>query len=86
MEEQSLLGFVGESDEARFAVGVGADFEIQLVERHESVGDVDFDPGVVDRRLGGIGYGEIGGAGADAAINYRDGFRVGGGGLGVQRR
>ncbi len=69
---------VGEAGEAGFAVGVGADFEVELVRVHESVGDVDFDFGGVDGGARGIGDGEVGGAGSDAAVDDGRGFRVGG--------
>ena len=47
----------------------------------ESVGDVDFDFGGVDRSAGSVGDGEVGGAGACPTVENRDGFGVGDGGL-----
>lgn len=58
-EEQSLLGFVGKSCEPRFAVGVGSDLKIQSVGIEESVCDVDFDAGSIDRSARCVGDGEI---------------------------
>ncbi len=75
-EEESALGAFGESGEAGFAVGVGADFEVELASVHESVGDVDFDFGGVDG-FGAVGDGEVVGAGADGAVDDGDGFGVG---------
>jgi len=82
-EEESLLGSIGQAGEAGFAIGVGSDFEVELVQAHESVGDVDADVGSIDGRAGGIGHGEIRGARADGSVDYGDGFGVGIGVLGV---
>jgi hypothetical protein len=76
-EEESTLGALGESGETGFAVDVGADFEVELAGVHESVSDVDFDFGGVNGGVGGVGDGEIVGAGADAAIDDGDGLGVG---------
>lgn len=43
------------------------------MEAHEAVGNVDFDLGVVDGRAGGIVDREIGGAGADGAVDDGNG-------------
>jgi len=80
-EEEALLGAVGESGKAGFAVHVGADFEVELAGVHESVGDVDFDVGGVDRGAGGVGDGEVGGAGADGSVDDGHGFGVDRGGV-----
>src|ERR1700722_19862569 len=71
-EEESALGAFGESGEAGLAVDVGADFEVELAGVHESVSDVDFDFGGVDGSAGGVGDGEIVGAGANGAVDYGD--------------
>ncbi len=81
-EEEALLGTVGKSGEAGFSVRVGADFEVELAGVHESVGDVDFDGGGIDWGAGGIGDGEVGGAGADGSVDDGDGFGVDRGGVG----
>ena len=77
-EEEAALEVVGEAAEAGFAVGVGADFQIELVGAHESVGDVDFDLGGVDGGARGVGDREVGGARANAAIYDGDRLRLGG--------
>src|ERR1051326_5886813 len=76
-EEESAFHPVGKAGEAGFAIGVGADFEIELADAGESVGDVDCDFGGVDRLGGGGVDGEIGGGGAEAAVDDRDGMGVG---------
>jgi len=76
-EEESTLGALGESGEAGFAVGVGADFEVELAGVHESVGDVDVDFGGVDGFGVSVGDREVVGAGADGAVDDGDGFGVG---------
>jgi len=73
-----LVGAVGQALEASFAVRVGADLEIELVEAHESVGDVDLDIGGIDGRSGRIGDGEFRRARADAPVDDGNGFRVDG--------
>src|SRR5215469_12329061 len=80
LEEQSVLEVIGEAGEARLAVDVGPDFEVELVSIEESVGNADVNLGVVDRLVVSIGDGEIRGARAEAAINCGDGMRVGLGG------
>jgi hypothetical protein len=87
-EEESLFGVFGEADEAGFAVGVGADGEVEFVEIHESIGNVDADVGGVEGLAGFVCDDEIGGAGAEAGIDFGDGFGVGfgGGRLGGRRR
>ncbi len=82
-EEESLLGIIGQASEAGFAIGIGADFEIELVQAGESVGDVDADVGGVDGRAGGISNDEIDRAGADGSVDYGDRFGIGFGVLGV---
>jgi len=83
-EKQSLLDFVGQSDEASLARGVGPHFQVQLVKASEPVGDMDADPGVVDRRTRCVGDGEIGGAGADSAVDDGDSVRIRRGILGLK--
>lgn len=78
LKEEALPGFGRQAGEAGFAVGISADFEIEFVGAEGSVGDVDFDVGSVDGLAGIVGDGEVGGAGADAAIDNGDGIRVGG--------
>jgi len=75
-EEKSLLGFFGEAGETGFAGGIGPDFEIQLVSAQESICDVYPDRGRIDGRTGSVGNNEISGAGTDAAVDHRHGFRV----------
>ena len=85
LEKHSLLGLVGESGKAGLAGGVGSDLQIQLVEVHETVCDVDADFCVVDRRTGGILDGEVGGAGAEASVDDGNSLWIDGrGSLGVE--
>ncbi len=74
--EVSAFGVGGESDEARFAVDVGVDCEIDAVEG--SVLNADIDLGVVDRLVAGVGDDEIGGAGAEFGVDLGDGVGIGG--------
>jgi len=86
-EEKSLFGSFREADEAGFAVGVGSDLEVELVEVHKSVGDVDADVGGIDGLGILIGDDEIGGAGAEAGVDFGHGFGVdGGSGIGLLSR
>jgi len=78
IEEESALDATGEASELGFAVYVGADFEIELVGAEESVGDVDLDFRQVDGFVVWAVDGEVGGAGAEGPVDYRDGFGVGG--------
>ena len=82
IEEETALDATGEAGELGFAVYVGADFEVELVSAKESVGDVDFDFRQVDGFVVWAGDGEVGGAGAEGAVDYGDGFGVGGLGQG----
>ena len=75
-EEKSLLGSFGEADEAGFAVGIGSDLEVELVEAHKSISDVDTDIGGVDGLADFVGNDEIRSARAEAGIDFGDGFRV----------
>ena len=68
-KESTLFEAVGEAGETGFAVGVGADLEIELVEPAESIGDVDFHFSGVDGLVVGVGDREIGGARADARVD-----------------
>ena len=77
LEVKAALEAVGESDEAGLAVDVSADLEIELADAGESVGDVDLNGGGIDGLAGVIGDGEVGGAGAEAAINRGDGVGIG---------
>jgi hypothetical protein len=77
LKEEPLFGFGRQAGEAGFAVGISADFEIELVSTEGSVGDVDFDVGGVDGLAGIVSDGEVGGAGADAAIDDGNGVRTG---------
>ena len=76
-EVKTVLHALGEAGEAGFAVGVGADFQVELAGVHESVGDVDLDFGGVDGGAGSVGDGEVGGTGADSAIDYGNGLGSG---------
>jgi hypothetical protein len=75
-EKEALLGIFGQSDEASFAVGVGSDLEVELVEVHPSVGDVDADLGGVDGLGILAGDGEVGGARAESGVDFGDGFGI----------
>ena len=75
-EEESLLGIFGEPDETGLALGIGSDLKVELVQVHESVSDVDANVGGVDWLAVFVGNGEIGGARAEAGIDFGDGFRV----------
>ena len=77
VEVEAVFDAVGDAGDAGFAVDVGADFEIEFADAEESVGDVDFDFGVVDGSVVGIGDSEVGGAGADGAVDAGDGVGVG---------
>ena len=59
-----------------FAVDVGADFEIELMEAAESVGDVNFHLCGIDGFVVSVGDGEVGGAGAQSGIDCGNGMRV----------
>ena len=72
-----MLEAVGKAGETGFAVDVGAEFEVEFAGAHEPVGDVDFDLGGIHRGATGVGDGEIGGAGADAAVEDGDGLGIG---------
>ena len=78
LEGQAALDAIGEAGEAGFAVDVGAEFEVEFVKAAEAVGDVDFYFCGVDGGAGRVGDGEVGGAGAGSAVEYGDGFGVGG--------
>jgi len=75
--ESALFQAIGEAGEAGFAVDVGDDFEVKLMEAAESIGDVDFDFGGIDGLAGFVGDGEVSAAGVDAGVDGRDGVRVG---------
>lgn len=76
-EVKAALDAVRESGEARLAVDVGADLEIELANAGEPVGDVDFDSRRIDGFAGVVGDGEVGGAGAQATIDRGDGMGIG---------
>lgn len=76
-EEESVLAVVGETREASFAVGVGADLEVEFADAGEAVSDVNLNGGGVDRLARGVSDGEVGGAGAEGAVDDRDRIRVG---------
>jgi hypothetical protein len=76
MEDKTVLEAVGEAGETSLAIDVGAEFQVEFSGVHESVGDVDFDLGGVDRRSCRVGHSEIGGAGADASVEDRDGLGI----------
>ena len=85
LEKQSLPGLVGESGKASLARGVGSNFQIQLVEVHESIGDVDADFCVIHGCTGGILDGEVGGAGSEGGIDDGNSLWIDGrGSLGVK--
>ena len=75
-KEEALLGTGGKPDEACFALGIGSSLEVEFMKIHESIGDADSDIGGIDGLAGGVGSGEIGGAGAEAGIDDGDGFWV----------
>lgn len=81
LKEKSVLQISRQAGEARFPVDVGADFEIELVGAHKSVGDAGCDLSVVERLVVGAGDGEVGGTIAEAGIDRGDGVRVGAGRL-----
>ena len=76
-EVEAVLDALREAGEAGFAVGVGADFQVELSGVHESVGDVHVDFGGVNRGAGGVGDCEVGGADANSAILYGNRLRIG---------
>src|SRR5438270_6192213 len=73
---ESAFEVIGKSGEAGFAVGVGADFEVKLASVRESVRDVNVYFGRVDGGAGCVCDSEIGRAGAEAAVDDRDRFRI----------
>jgi hypothetical protein len=77
MEVEAVLKTVGKAGETGFAIDVGAEFEVELAGAHESVGDVDFDLGRIHGGTSRVGDGEIGGAGADAAVEDGDSLGIG---------
>lgn len=77
MEVEATLETVGKAGETGFAIDVGAEFEVELAGAYESVGDVDFDLGSIHGGAGRVGDGEIGGAGADAAVEDGDSLGIG---------
>lgn len=76
VEEESLLGIFGEPDEACLAIGIGSDLEVELVEAHEPVGDVDTDVGGIDGLAVFLGDNEIRSARTKAGVDFGDGFGV----------
>ena len=83
-EEESVLEAVGEAGEASFAVDVGAEFEVEAVGVHESVGDADCNFGGVDGLAGVVVDGEVGSAGAEGSVDRWNRVRIGR--LGQDRR
>ncbi|SPF42331.1 hypothetical protein SBA1_440029 [Candidatus Sulfotelmatobacter kueseliae] len=65
-----MLDVIGKADETGLAVNVGAEFEVELADVHEAIGDVDLHFGSVDGSASRIVDGEVGGAGTDAAIDH----------------
>src|ERR1700756_3554465 len=76
LKKEAMLNAVGESGEAGFTVYVGADLEVKLAGIHESVSNMNLDFRGVDGSAGGVGNGEVGGAGADSAVDDRHRFRI----------
>ena len=76
LKEESALDAVGQSGEAGFAVDVGADLEVEFVGAQESIGDVDCDFSEIDGLVVRVGDREVGGAGAQGAVDDRDGLGV----------
>jgi len=78
---ETMLDAAGQAGEPGLAVGIGAEFQVELSDIHESVGDVHVDFGGIDRRARGVGDGDIGPTGTDAAIDDwngdRNGVRIG---------
>ena len=75
-EEESLLGIFGEPEETGLTLGIGSDLKVELVQVHESVSDVDANVGGVHWLAVFVGNDEIGGASAQAGVDFGDGFRV----------
>src|SRR3984957_267221 len=69
VEIDTMLEAIRQPDESRLALGIGAEFEIESADVHESVGDVNTDLGGVNRRAGRVRNCEVRGAGADAAVD-----------------
>ena len=76
-EIKAALHAVRETGEPGFAIDVGADLKIELVETAESVGDMNFDRRGIEGLAGVVGDREVGGAGAQTAIDRGDGVRIG---------
>jgi hypothetical protein len=71
-----LLATTWKPYETGFALGIGTDLEVEFVQVQKSVGDADTDIRAVDRLIGGVSNGEIGGAWAEAGIDFGYSFRV----------
>jgi len=75
LEKQARLYLCWQSGETSFAVDVGPNLKIELVE--VSVIDPDGDLCGVDRFAVGVVDGEVGGAWSDGAVDDWDGVRIG---------
>ena len=66
---------VGKTDEFYFAAGVGAGFEVELMESAHTIGDMNFDMGRVDRlSISGVN-GDVDRTDAESAVNFRNVLR-----------
>ena len=89
LEKEATLQAIGDSDEASFPVGVGADFQVELVQAHEAVSDVNVDLCGVYRCARSVGDGDICRARAGVSINDGNSFgirRAAGAGLRKDKR
>jgi len=83
-EVKTALHALREAGEAGFAVGVGANFQVELAGVHESVGDVNLDFGRVDGGAVSVRDREVCGTGPDPAVDCWNGLRVGMSGSGLR--
>ena len=69
LELEGLLHLLWQSADPCLAIDIGSDLEVQLVGAQESVRNVHPDPGVIHRRVAGVGDCEFDRTGADIAID-----------------
>ena len=77
LEVEPALDAVGESNKPGFAVDIGADLKIELVEAAETISNVHFDGRRIHRLAGVVCDREVGGTGAKTAVDRRDGMGIG---------
>lgn len=73
VEVEWLFGEIGQAGEIGLAVAVSADLQISFAHIHETVAQLDGDFSIVDGLVCAVADGEVGGAGAHAAVDLWDG-------------